>query len=132
MWWLQTTNSTYLEFGAYVYCHYFKQNFNSVLSNWTLLWSLLSICVFEGLWRSKCSAYIIFSLAFSKLSATKYRGWYSVIGYFWTAVLKGSNGFSSGLPLKLYCSSPNEDSRPAPYALSFPSCLHRPNSTINQ
>lgn len=77
-------------------------------------------------------SYIIFSLASSKLSASKYTGWYSVIGYFCSHVLDGSKGFTSAFPSKQYCSSPYEDSKPAPYALNSLFSLHNPYSTVNQ
>lgn len=55
-----------------------------------------------------------------------------MIGYFCTAVLAGSKGLNSGLSDKQYSNSPYELSKPAPYALSSPSCRHTPNSTVNQ
>jgi len=180
--------------------------------------------------------YLTLSLASSKLSATKYTGWYSVMGYFWRLVLAGSKGRIWGLSDKQYwkehsvvvvvdvdvpiatranrkcvtirctsppphwtassaaypsmqwahtprtpvwghhsptrpaptllrntadcvsvvpllpfrlkmvsstqthppppplltCSSPNDESKPAPYALISEPCLQRPNSTVNQ
>lgn len=46
--------------------------------------------------------YLTLSLASSKLSATKYTGWYSVMGYFWRLVLAGSKGRIWGLSDKQY------------------------------
>jgi len=47
--------------------------------------------------------YLTLSLASSKLSATKYTGWNSVMGYFCRLVFSGSNGWSWGLSVKQYC-----------------------------
>jgi hypothetical protein len=55
-----------------------------------------------------------------------------VIGYFCNAVFGGSKGLNSGLSDNAYSNSPNELSKPAPKALTSPSCLHKPNSTVNQ
>lgn len=78
------------------------------------------------------STHMSWSLTSSKLSATKYVGWYSVIGYGVLPVTSGLNGLSAGLPDSEYWSSPIDDSSPAPYAFSSLSCRHSPNSTVNQ
>lgn len=54
------------------------------------------------------------------------------MGYFCNAVFGGSKGLNSGLSDNAYSNSPNELSKPAPNALISPSCLHKPNSTVNQ
>lgn len=99
------------------------QDFHENLSKAKILWYL---------WNSFWYTYSIFSLPSSKSSATKYTGWYSVIGYFCKAVLAGSKGRSSGFPLRAYSSSPNEERRPAPYTFSSPCCRQIPYSTVNQ
>ena len=48
-------------------------------------------------------AHQIFFLASVKLSARKYNGWYSVIGYSVTAALKGSRGSTFGADVRQYC-----------------------------
>lgn len=46
-----------------------------------------------------------FSLASWKLLDTKYTGCISVMGYFWTQVLAGSKGRTSGLSERQYWST---------------------------
>ena len=62
----------------------------------------------------------IFSIASSNELTAKYLGWKVVIGYSVSATVLGTNSATSGCSLKQYSSSPNDDSRPAPYACVGP------------
>ena len=87
-------------------------------------------------------------LFFGVTEALRYKiGWYSLIGYVISEALEVSSGSSLGFDVRQYCeeirilncivyeltsSSPNDDNRLAPYVLISPSCLHKPNSIVNQ
>lgn len=96
-----------------------------------------TLCV-QGLKRTEKGRVIdfanslIFSLASSKLSETKQASWKVVMRHSCKHVVFGSKAFTHALSERACFSSPMEDSRPAPYALSCPSCLQRPNSMVKK
>ena len=56
-----------------------------------------------------------------------------MIGYSVTPVIDGSKSAVSGLSVRQYSNSPNEESNPAPKAFMSPFfSLHSPNSMVNQ